>query len=85
MIETLDEGFVSTWILAKDLPGVAADESLDAEVRRIAGEVHGRYAYPVDTQVLAPDGRFLGQRPANGATGGARGYRDFLTGSLKDL
>ncbi len=61
---------------------MAADASLDADTRRVAAELHERYAYPVDTQVLAPDGELLGRRKAGGAS--REPYDAFLAACLEE-
>jgi hypothetical protein len=56
---------VNCWILAKDLEALAKDERQPPALRAFAAAAHGRYQYPVDSQLYAPDGRFLAQLAAN--------------------
>ena len=63
---------MSTWVLAKDLEHLSLDRAASRELRELARALRARYAYPVDTQVVAPDGRFpdwrlIGQLDANEA------------------
>jgi len=83
VIELLDQRFVSTWILAKDLEHLSFDRDAPAELRELAKALRGRYAYPVDTQVVAPGGELLGQLAANEglrAVNPAETYHAFLLG-----
>ncbi|HTF90571.1 MAG TPA: hypothetical protein VK843_19290 [Planctomycetota bacterium] len=55
--------FECVWILARDVKRIAKDSSAPEELRVLAAGLAERYAYPVDTQLIASDGRLLGQMP----------------------
>ena len=65
VIGLLNESFVSTWVLAKHLEHLSLDPTASPELRELARALRSRYDYPVDTQVVGPDGRLLGQLGAN--------------------
>lgn len=50
----LRHDFVNTWLLAKDLEGIAAG-SEDADVDELCGLIRQNYGYPVDSVLIAPD------------------------------
>jgi len=60
----LERDFVTSWVLAKDLPRIAA-EATDPDVRALAARAHAKYLYPVDSQVYSPDGEPLDHVCAN--------------------
>ncbi len=60
----LEEQFVNTWIVAKDLAPLAA-EAEDEAVRKMAALAESSYLYPVDSQVYSPDGKLLDHACAN--------------------
>jgi hypothetical protein len=51
--------FVNTWVFFKDLPALAESAS-SARVRAAAAACQAEAIQPVDSLVLAPDGRILG-------------------------
>jgi hypothetical protein len=72
VIGLLNECFVSSWVLAKDLEHLSLDPAASPELRELARALRARYEYPVDTQVVMPDGRLpdwrlIGQLGANEA------------------
>lgn len=74
----LDEDFVTSWMLAKDLPRIARDAS-DVRVRELAAAAHASYEYPVDSQVWSPERKLLAQVGANSLFDeGARRYHELL-------
>jgi hypothetical protein len=60
----LERDFVTSWVLAKDLPRIAA-EAADPHVRALAARAHEKYLYPVDSQVYSPEGELLDHVCAN--------------------
>lgn len=65
VIAELEQNFVNSWILIRDIRALAKDESVDADVRRIAKDVFKRSIYPVDIQVIDADGKMLSQGSVN--------------------
>ncbi len=64
VLERLKRDFVCTWVLAKHLPTIA-EGAEDPFVRRVAKTSHENYLYPVDSQVLSPEGELLDHVCAN--------------------
>ncbi len=64
VLERLKGDFVCTWVLAKQLPAIA-ERANDPFVRRVAKTSHENYLYPVDSQVLSPEGELLDHICAN--------------------
>ena len=52
-------------MLAKDVKALAADESAPADLRALAAALARNYIYPVDFQVIDPDGTLHAQGEAN--------------------
>jgi len=59
VIATLRKDFVNTWLLAKDLDGIAA-RSKDADITRVCKLIKDNYGYPVDSVLLSSDLRVVG-------------------------
>lgn len=57
-VELLNRDFVNAWVLAKDLPTLAA-ESEDSAVQAVARQCEEHFVYPVDSHVLSPTGEFI--------------------------
>ena len=64
VLERLERDFVCTWVLAKHLPAIA-EHAEDPFVRQVAKTSHENYLYPVDSQVLSPEGELLDHVCAN--------------------
>lgn len=54
MISTLRDGFVNTWLLARDLESIAA-QSGDPDITKLCALIRSNYGYPVDSVLIAPD------------------------------
>jgi len=77
-MERLADDFVTSWVLAKHLPSIAA-EAKDPRVRELAARAHESYLYPVDSQVWSPQGELLDHACANDLHGNARDrYHELL-------
>ena len=63
-MEELEQDFVNTWIVAKDLAPIAAGAE-DEAVRKMAALAESSYLYPVDSQVYSADGKLLDHACAN--------------------
>ena len=72
---------MNTWILHQDLGQLLAT-CKDPEVRALAKTAHERYLYPVDNQVLSPEGELLSQLETNEAMGDERLYAQMLDYAL---
>jgi hypothetical protein len=59
VIAALRKGFVNTWLLAKDLDGIAA-RSKDPDLARLCKLIKDNYGYPVDSVLIGADLRVLG-------------------------
>ena len=55
---------MNTWVLAKDLKGIR-ERTGEPAVREVAGVAEQNYLYPVDSQVISPQGELLGHVCAN--------------------
>jgi hypothetical protein len=72
-------------VLAKDLERLSLDPAAAPELRSLARALRARYAYPVDAQVVAPDGKLLGRLAASESLGSSdldETYHAFLVGCL---
>ena len=69
-MQRLERDFVTAWVLAKHLPGLA-EEAADPFVREVAARAHANYLYPVDSQIYSAAGELLGQLCANDLRGNA--------------
>ncbi len=65
VLDLLDREFINCWILAKDLEAIAKSDAQQAAVRTAAAAARKRYDYPVDTQIMRPDGAPLSHVGAN--------------------
>ena len=80
----LGESFVNTWVLAKDLDGIAA-ASKDESLERLCTLLEKNYDYPVDTVLLSPELKILGQRDVmTSVTEESSAYAAFLRKALED-
>jgi len=80
----LDESFVNAWALATDVQAMAENADLPESVRQLAADLAERHRYPVDSQVIGPDGSVLGQIVANDQfTDPNWSYRRFLMEALE--
>jgi hypothetical protein len=78
ILQILEQEFVNSWVLARDLPALAAGAS-DPEVRATIQLIEKSYLYPVDSQILAPWGELLDHVCANDLHGDAeRRYLELL-------
>lgn len=59
MIAALREGFVNSWLLAKDLETIAAGSG-DAGVAELCALIRASYDYPVDSVLVSTDLRVVG-------------------------
>ena len=64
IIETLNENFVNTWILFRDLLELVADPDED-KVKVFAKTLRKHYVGAVDIQVLNPQGEIIMHQPEN--------------------
>lgn len=80
MQTVLREGFVNSWVLAKELPAIAARDG-SPEIEQLCARIQENYAYPVDSVLIAPDLRVLGHINVNEVYG-APPYLQFLQRGL---
>jgi len=59
VLATLREGFVNTWLLAKDLDAIAARAG-DADLTQLCALIRSNYDYPVDSVLITSDLRVVG-------------------------
>jgi hypothetical protein len=59
VLATLRQDFVNAWLLAKDLPAIAARAG-DADTAKLCALIQENYGYPVDSVLIAPDLRVVG-------------------------
>ncbi len=82
MIEVLNRGFVSAWILAKDLPSLA-EQSEDPDLKRLCALLQQHYTYPVDSILVSPALEVIGQMDVTVAMSlSAPSYAAFIEKSL---
>ena len=85
IIEKLNQSFVNTWILRRELPRLKEAAS-SRRAKKLAEKIADLYEYPVDSMVFSAEGEFLGHRSANALMkemiGMARFYLTFLEESL---
>ena len=81
MIATLQEHFVNSWVLAQDLPEIAS-RAKSENLREWARKSHGKYKYPVDSQVFSYAGELLDHVGANEDTSDQR-YLELLKIALE--
>ena len=65
VIELLNTRLENVWMLAKDVKALASDENTPADLRTLATALAENYIYPVDFQVVSPDGTLHAQGEAN--------------------
>lgn len=80
MLTLLREGFVNSWVLAKELPEIAKRDG-SPEIEQLCARIQENYAYPVDSVLIAPDLRVLGHINVNEVYG-ASPYVQFLQRGL---
>jgi len=80
VLTVLREGFVNSWVLAKDLPAIAARDG-SPEIQQLCARIQENYAYPVDSVLIAPDLRVLGHINVNEVYG-VPPYLQFLQRGL---
>ena len=52
-------------MLARDVKALAGDEKAPSDLRRLAASLAESYVYPVDFQIVSPDGTLHAQGEAN--------------------
>ncbi len=80
MLTVLREGFVNSWVLAKELPAIAERDG-SPEMKQLCALVQENYAYPVDSVLIDPDLRVLGHINVHDVYG-ASPYLRFLQRGL---
>ena len=58
MISTLNENFINTWALPREL-SEQIDNAKDEQTRSFAEALKSRYVGPVDIQILSPDAEII--------------------------
>ena len=67
-------------MLARDVRALANDEKTPNDLRKLAASLAEKYAYPVDFQIVSPDGTLHAQGEANRMD---RPYLQVLEAGLK--
>ena len=62
MIKTLNENFANTWVLARELPELVEQAKWE-RTSIFARTLQTNYVYPVDIQVLSPEGAIIAHQP----------------------
>ena len=82
MIATLQEEFVCSWLLAKDLEAIAARAG-DPDLTELCQKIRANYGYPVDSVLLSADLEVVGHLNVNEpAATDPDGYLAFLRRGL---
>ncbi len=82
MIATLQEEFVCSWLLAKDLEAIA-ERAADPDLTELGRKVRANYGYPVDSVLLSADLEVVGHVNVNQPAATAPdGYLAFLRRGL---
>lgn len=78
MLAELRANYVNAWVLARDLPKIAAGSG-DPDVAELCALVQENYGYPVDSVLVSPALEFLGHVNVNEPTAfSPRAYVGFL-------
>jgi hypothetical protein len=84
VIEKLQDDFVNSWVLARDLKALA-QSSANADFQKLCGLIEANYDYPVDSVLISPELQVLGHVNVNAAVpAGSHGYLAFLNGERAD-
>lgn len=73
---------MNTWVLHSDLPQIA-EKSSDPNVDAVVAAVLENYLYPVDDQVISPEGKLLDHLEANDAQGDEARYEQLLDSAAR--